>query len=78
MVRTARLLQNYLVFGLPFVLASIVWSSFVPSGHVESAVLGTLWTILSFNLMFWFLALLAFLLLMVALRSVREMTRSRQ
>lgn len=76
-MRTTRLLQNYLVTALPFVLASIIWSSFVPSGHVDGAVSGLLWTVLSFNLILWFTTILVFLTMLVASSRVREMTLAR-
>ncbi len=72
-----RYIQFYLLIGLPFVIACMVWSN----ARSESEVLQNAgffakasWEILSWNLMLWFALLIIFLVMLVAIPSVRDNT----
>lgn len=50
MKNLVKLIQNYLIYSLPIVLVSMVWSSFVPAGSLSADnpfILKALWEVLS-------------------------------
>jgi hypothetical protein len=78
--KAIRIIQSYLIFALPFVIACMTWSTL----HSESEILKNAsfltkatWEALSWNLMFWFIILILFLILLVAVPSAREKTLKR-
>lgn len=77
MNKLTRLIQLYLIIGLPFVIACMVWSN---AGSEEEILqhLGLFkkiaWELLSWNLMLWFAVLIIFLIILVAVPSVRDNT----
>ncbi len=80
MNKVNKWLQNYLVLGLPFVVACVLWGTIQTDREIQSHgsfVQKIMWEVLSWNLMFWFLGLIAFLLLMVFVPSTREMVTRR-
>lgn len=77
MNKIIRIMQTYLIVGLPFVILCMVWSTLHPQNEFlahATLVPKILWHALAFNLMFWFLVLVLFLILLVAVPSVREKT----
>jgi hypothetical protein len=75
--KLVRFIQNYLIVGLPFVIACMVWSSFLPEEQFlpeAPLFLKILWNTLSFNLMAWFAVLILFLTFMVVAPNIREKT----
>jgi hypothetical protein len=80
MNKLVRLIQTYLLIGLPFVLACMARKSITPSEMMLQETFrftNILWEILSFNLMLWFTVLIIFLAMLVAVPSVREKTLRR-
>lgn len=72
-----RFVIIYLLIGIPFVVACMIWSN----AHSEYEVLKNTsflirasWQILSWNLMLWFAVLIIFLVILVAAPSARENT----
>ena len=77
MNKFVRWTQNYLLFALPFVLICMAWSSLKSEKEIiagASFLVSAAWEVLSWNLMLWFVALIVFLVVMVAVPSVREKT----
>lgn len=75
-----RIVQTYLLCGLPLVLICMAWGSL----HDESEIVSTpslpvrlAWEILSWNLMAWFAILIFFLLALVFSGDARENTLTR-
>jgi len=64
-------MQNYLLYGFPFVLALIVWSGVASSPH------GILYELFSYNFMLWFVMFITYMILLVLIPSVRDKTLSR-
>jgi hypothetical protein len=79
MNKVLRFMQAYLIIGLPFVMAIIVWQSIHPSieGIKGNALLTFLWQALGINIMAWFSVLILFLLVLLIAPSVREKTLRR-
>lgn len=80
MNKIIRLMQNYLIVGLPFVIACMIWETIYPQIQFvtrASIVTSTLWLIFSLNLMLWFLVLIMFLIILVVVPSIREKTLRR-
>lgn len=80
MNKSFRYLQNYLLFGLPFVLACMLWSSLRVEANIvsgKSDLVRALWEVLSWNLMLWFLALITFFVLLVVKSDFRDLTLKR-
>ena len=80
MNKIIRFVQNYLIIGLPFVIICMGWSTFYPEDQFlagYSTITKMIWTILSMNLLGWFVVLILFLTLSVALPSIREITITR-
>jgi hypothetical protein len=75
MNKTIRIIQNYLIYALPFVIACMVWGSLSPKN--TSFFVEALWQIMSWNLMLWFVVLIVFLGLLVIFPSAREKTLKR-
>lgn len=78
MNKAIRLVQNYLIVALPFVLICMTWSS-LRSGKSEegSWMMSALWESLSWNLIIWFAVLVLFLILLVIDPGSRKKTLSR-
>lgn len=80
MNKIARFIQNYLIFGLPFVIACMVWETIQPEiqfGKSASFITKALWEAFSWNLMLWFTTLILFLIILIATPNVREKTLKR-
>lgn len=80
MNKTIRFIQNYLIMGLPLVIACMLWETFSPSienGNGYSQTAKWIWTGLSFNIMLWFTLLILFLVVLVFVQPVREKTLRR-
>ena len=80
MNKIIRFVQNYLIIGLPFVIICMGWSTFYPEDQFlagYSTITKMIWTILSMNLLGWFVVLILFLTLSVAVSSIREITITR-
>jgi hypothetical protein len=75
-----RVIQNYLLIGLPFVLICMVWETIYPDiqfGKNVSTLTRLCWELLSINLMVWFIMLIVFLICMITMKGVREKTLRR-
>jgi hypothetical protein len=80
MNKIARYIQNYLIFGLPFVIACMVWETIQPEiqfGRSTSFITKVLWEAFSWNLMLWFVFLILFLIILIIMPSIREKTLKR-
>lgn len=80
MNRLIRFIHVYLLVGLPFVIACMIWSGSRSQADVlqnASLFAKTSWEILSWNLMIWFSVLIIFLAMLVVIPSVRENTLRR-
>lgn len=78
--RLIRLIQNYLIIGLPFVIICMVWSSLqTEPGNLQNAsyITQKVWDALGFNIMLWFATLIVFLFILVVAPNVREKTLRR-
>ena len=69
-----RVVQNYLVWALPFVLGCMVWGTLVPENQIVASPAWFLWEVLAWNLMLWFAVLIVFLFFLVVSPSARETT----
>jgi len=75
-----RLIQTYLMFGFPFVMICMVWETIYTENKIlkdATTLTRTLWDALGWNLMLWFAVLIIFLVMLVAVPSVREKTLRR-
>ncbi len=80
MNKIARFIQNYLIFGLPFVIACMVWETIQPEiqfGRSNSFITKALWEAFSWNLMLWFASLILFLIILIMIPNIREKTLKR-
>lgn len=80
MNKIIRIIQNYLLIALPFVLICMAWETIYPDiqyGKNASALAKMCWDILGINLMLWFSMLAVFVICMVTVKSVREKTLMR-
>ncbi len=77
MKKTIRLIQSYLIFALPFVVAVSLWSSYGSPASDASLLLRGLWEVASWNLILWFAVLILFLVFLVVYRPAREQTLRR-
>lgn len=80
MTKLIRLVQNYLLYALPFVLTCMAWGTITPEKEIlrdSTIVTKFLWEALSWNLMLWFVTLIVFLVLLVAVPDAREKTLKR-
>ncbi|MEO8402415.1 MAG: hypothetical protein ABI597_11600 [Gammaproteobacteria bacterium] len=80
MNRIIRLIQNYLIIGLPFVIICMVWSTLQPeSGNLQNAsyITQKIWAALGINIMLWFSTLIVYLFILVIAPKVREKTLRR-
>lgn len=78
MNKAIRLIQNYLLYALPFILICMVWGTVVPTTDREATGFQRiLWEIFSWNLMAWFAVLIIFLVMLIASSQVREKTLKR-
>src|SRR5688572_13049051 len=79
-MRKIRYLQSYLVFALPFVLLTMLWSHFQSEPTILQSGSGftrVMWEIFSWNLMLWFVLLFVFLLSLIFYPAARESTLKR-
>jgi len=70
-------MQAYIVVALPFVLAGMVFSRYFSDNNnlqQSSHVVKVLWELLAWNLMLWFVVLIAYLIMLVVMQSVRDST----
>lgn len=74
MNKVFRYIQYYLIIGLPFVIACMIWQTLQPTIIVEN---NWLWDLLGFNIITWFSVLIIFLISLVLVPSVREKTLRR-
>ncbi len=77
MNKLIRFIYIYLLIGLPFVIGCMFWSNARSEHEVlqnSSLFIKTVWEILSWNLMIWFAVLIIFLVILVAIPSVRDNT----
>jgi len=74
MKKTFNVIQNYLLIASPFVVATMIWSSFLSFGRPENPTpaLSMLWELLSGNLMLWFVLLIVYLAFIVFYAPSRE------
>lgn len=75
-----RFIQTYLVVGLPLVIACMVWETFHPQNEIlkdATIITRMLWEVLAWNLMLWFVVLILFLIMLVAVPNAREKTLRR-
>jgi hypothetical protein len=73
-----RYLQTYLILAIPFVAACMIWSNYRQDGSDQIQLIhGFLWELLSWNLMFWFVCLLVFVVLLVTVPRARNQTLRR-
>lgn len=80
MSKFIRIIQSYLLYSFPFVLACMAWET----GQTENEILRDstmmtriLWEVLSWNLMLWFAGLILFLIFLVISSEAREKTLRR-
>lgn len=76
MNKIMRFIQNYLIVGLFFVIALMVWS-YLQKNSATSSIEKALHEILSWNFMLWFATLIVFLIMLVAIPLAREKTLKR-
>ncbi len=75
-----RLIQNYLIYALPFVLICMAWDTMSSEKEIlsnASIFTKAAWEVLSWNLMLWFIVLIVFLLMLVVFPMAREKTLKR-
>jgi hypothetical protein len=77
MNRFFKILQTYLIWGLPAVLTIMAWGSFQDEDQVQNVMLHGVWAVLGWNIMLWFVALIVYLLLLVVVPRFREQTLTR-
>lgn len=74
------LLQKYLIFASPVVLATMVWGSFQSDSEIRatsSFFMKALWEVMSYSLMLWFLSLIVFMFLLIFRKETQESTIKR-
>ncbi len=78
MSKFIKILQTYLMIGLPFIVVTMIWGKL---GNAEDSqkpwVQSILWEILSWNLMLWFALLIVFLIFLVFFKPAQEQTLKR-
>lgn len=77
MNKLLRFIHIYLLVGLPFVIACIVWETIQPENEIlknATNLTKILWNTLSWNLMFWFASLVLLLIVLVTVPQAREKT----
>ncbi|ABS76761.2 hypothetical protein CbuD7D7780_05740 [Coxiella burnetii] len=78
MNKISRYMQNYLLYGFLFVIVLLIWSGFLahfPSLNVvadSNMLIRILHELLSYNLMFWFLTLLLYMVFLLLIPSIRD------
>lgn len=80
MNKSIRLMQNYLLYALPFVLICMVWGTVKSEQEIlvnASFLTKAAWEMLSWNLIGWFAVLILFLLVVVLVPGVRDKTLKR-
>ena len=83
MTKTIRIVQNYLIYTLPFVLICMAWGTIQGVIHPGSEIINDTfimkasWELLSWNLMLWFSVLIFFLTLLLFSQEAREKTLKR-
>lgn len=80
MVKSVRIVQNYLLYSLPLVLICMAWGSITPEAEIQQYApkpIFWLWEILAWNLVLWFIILILFLITLVASAEAREFTLKR-
>ena len=76
----SRYMQNYLIYGFPFMIGLIIWSIFLEAHSIitdSNIILRILNELLSYNLMLWFTVLVLYMVFLVIIPSVRNRTLSR-
>ena len=71
------LIQKYLIYASPVVLATMVWGTYQSDAEIRRT--GTfatmaLWEVMSWSLMLWFLLLFVFMILLVVRKETQEST----
>ncbi len=80
MINKTRIIQNYLLFSLPFVIICMIWNTISPEKEIllnPTIFTKIAWEMLSWNLMVWFAVLILFLFMIVIVPSTRESTLKR-
>lgn len=80
MNKTIRLIQSYLIFGLPFVIAFMIWNTIYTQHEIlfhASTIKKIIFNTLIINLMLWFLVFIGFLSILVVMPNAREKTLRR-
>ncbi len=80
MINKTRIIQNYLLFSLPFVIICMIWNTISPEKEIllnPTIFTKFVWEILSWNLMLWFAVLILFLVMLVIVPTTRESTLTR-
>ncbi len=74
MKKTFNVIQNYLLIAFPFVVTTMIWSSFLSFGRPENPtpLISVLWEVLSGNLILWFVLLVVYLAFIVFYAPSRE------
>jgi hypothetical protein len=79
-INKTRIIQNYLLFSLPFVIICMIWNTISPEKEIllnPTIFTKFVWEILSWNLMLWFAVLILFLVMLVIVPTTRESTLTR-
>lgn len=80
MNKTLRLIQSYLVIGLPFVIIFMIWNTIHTQNEIfldASVIKKIIFNTLVVNLVLWFIVFIAFLIILVIMPSAREKTLRR-
>jgi hypothetical protein len=77
MNRYLKIIQSYLIYSLPAVLIIMAWGSLQDQDEVHSTFLRGVWSLLGWNIMIWFTALIVYLVSLVLVPSLRERTLTR-
>lgn len=72
-----KVLQKYLIWALPVVIATMIWSSFQQEKVIRatsSTPVAILWEVMSWSLILWFACLLVFMVLLAFRKDTQEST----
>lgn len=79
MTKFTRIIQNYLIYSLPFVIGIVIWAEIIPTiqDHQTNTVSKLFWEALSWNMMLWVASLIVYVVMLVLFSDVREKTLKR-
>lgn len=75
MKRFSTLIQKYLIFASPIVLATMIWGTYQSDREIRttgSFAIKALWEVMSWSLIIWFLLLFIFMLLLAFRKETQE------